>query len=336
MNVPLALRPDGLTARHLVVGLLLGMANAAPVGSQAGGASGPPREGFIAAADGAKLYYVIVGTGPDTVFIPLAVYLTAEFAPLLPGRTAVFYDPRGRGRSEPLIDARLGFFKDVGDVEAVRDGLKIGRMSLIGWSYLGAVATTYATLHPKNVVRIVLVGPSAVRSGDNWSDPRRFVTQVDSASLRALESMRGALRTTDDSLAYCRLDLRARTLPRLMADTAAIARMRADPCLLENERPERWRRTLHLAIAGLGTTFDLRPRAAQVHLPVLIVWGDRDPGPEAATREWLTAFPDARLLVVHDAGHLPWLEHGEVVFPAIDEFLRGKWPLAAEAAGRDH
>ena len=248
----------------------------------------------------------------------------------------MFYDPRGRGRSELLIDTRLGFFKDVDDIEAIRTGLKIGRMSLIGWSYLGAVATTYAALHPEHVVRLVMVGPSAVRSGENWSDPRVFVAQVDSASLHRLESMRGALRTTDDSLSYCRLDLRTRTLPPLMADTAAIARMRADPCREENERPEHWRRTLHLAIAGLGSQFDLRPRAARVHIPVFIVWGDRDPGPEAATREWLTAFPDARLLIVHDAGHLPWLEHGEVVFPAIDEFLRGKWPLTAQAAVKGH
>ena len=50
----------------------------------------------------------------------------------------------------------------------------------------------------------------------------------------------------------------------------------------------------------------LRPRLSHVAAPTLIIWTDADPYfPLSAARELLTLLPDARLEVVHDAGHLP-------------------------------
>jgi pimeloyl-ACP methyl ester carboxylesterase len=36
--------------------------------------------------------------------------------------------------------------------------------------------------------------------------------------------------------------------------------------------------------------------------------------------------PDARLLTVENAAHAPWIEAPDVVQPAIQEFLDGRWP----------
>ena len=40
----------------------------------------PIREGFVTADDGAKLYYIIMGSGPDTVLAPAAIVLAAGWA----------------------------------------------------------------------------------------------------------------------------------------------------------------------------------------------------------------------------------------------------------------
>jgi pimeloyl-ACP methyl ester carboxylesterase len=40
--------------------------------------------------------------------------------------------------------------------------------------------------------------------------------------------------------------------------------------------------------------------------------------------------PNARLLTVTGAGHAPWIEAPDLVFRAIDVFLRGAWPAEAE------
>jgi proline iminopeptidase len=287
------------------------------------------RDGFVTADDGAKLYYRIIGGGPDTLLAPPAAYLAEDLGPLLAKHLIVTYDPRSRGASEMLDTTRLGFFKDVEDMEAVRRGLRLEHVAVLGWSYLGGVAATYVALHPEHVTRLIQIGPMTPRAGSNFMDPRRRIIQRDTAAIRRLRGTAASLRTASDSVAFCRLDMRARLLPPYMADTANIARMKSDPCAWQNENPERWLRAVRLSLAALGNAYDLRPRAVAVQVPVLVIWGDADPGPEAAAQEWTISFPNARMLTIPSAGHLPHLEQPKIFFEAVDRFLTSEWPKDA-------
>jgi hypothetical protein len=40
--------------------------------------------------------------------------------------------------------------------------------------------------------------------------------------------------------------------------------------------------------------------------------------------------PDARLLTVENAAHVPWVEAPELVFGSIETFLDGAWPEGVE------
>jgi alpha-beta hydrolase superfamily lysophospholipase len=82
----------------------------------------PPaaREGRLATDDGARLFYRVVGSG-EPVIVPGGLFLEREFARLGRGRTVVFYDMRGRGRSDPVPDStRVTIQHEVRDLEAVR------------------------------------------------------------------------------------------------------------------------------------------------------------------------------------------------------------------------
>jgi pimeloyl-ACP methyl ester carboxylesterase len=69
----------------------------------------------------------------------------------------------------------------------------------------------------------------------------------------------------------------------------------------------------------------------RVTAPVLIVHGNLDrSAPYGGGREWASRLPNARLLTVTGAGHAPWIEAPDLVFRAIDVFLRGAWPAEAE------
>ena len=48
------------------------------------------------------------------------------------------------------------------------------------------------------------------------------------------------------------------------------------------------------------------------------------------SRVWVSSLGNARLLVVQEAGHLPFVEQPEVFYPAVDTFLKGEWPAGAE------
>jgi pimeloyl-ACP methyl ester carboxylesterase len=65
-------------------------------------------------------------------------------------------------------------------------------------------------------------------------------------------------------------------------------------------------------------------RLAEVHTPVLVIMGDRDPDfadPTAEAR-FIGEELDAEVLLVPGAGHYPMAEFPEIVNPAIGEFAR--------------
>ncbi len=67
---------------------------------------------FIDTEDGVRLAYEVYGSGPDTVIVPLASYLAADWGERLArDRTIIFYDPRGRGASTPPADVDQGYWR---------------------------------------------------------------------------------------------------------------------------------------------------------------------------------------------------------------------------------
>jgi pimeloyl-ACP methyl ester carboxylesterase len=69
---------------------------------------------------------------------------------------------------------------------------------------------------------------------------------------------------------------------------------------------------------------DLEKWLHRIKLPALIVWGDDDKiMPSAFAALWHERLPDARLVMVHECGHLPHVEHAELVARRVQEFLEG-------------
>ena len=78
-------------------------------------------------------------------------------------------------------------------------------------------------------------------------------------------------------------------------------------------------------------------RLGRVRIPVLLLWGDSDriftPGYGAA---YAKAFPNARLELIKDAGHLPQIEQADATFAALDTYVaeqRGRGERDAIAIG---
>lgn len=61
-----------------------------------------------------------------------------------------------------------------------------------------------------------------------------------------------------------------------------------------------------------------------------MVHGREDGVPLSGGRAWAAGDPNARLVVLSPAGHFPFLEQPEPFFEAVDTFLDGQWPGAAE------
>jgi len=125
------------------------------------------RIGFCEVADGTKIAYATVGSGPP--LLKAANWLNhlefdwaspiwgGSFASLARTRTFIRYDERGCGLSDWDVDD-LSFEAFVEDLEAVADKLALERFPLLGISQGCAVSIEYAVRHPERVSGLILIG----------------------------------------------------------------------------------------------------------------------------------------------------------------------------------
>jgi proline iminopeptidase len=288
-------------------------------------------EGRLQVDEGLSLYYRTAGEGPLTVVVPNACWLAGDFESLVEGRKFVFYDVRGRGRSDPVISrTRLSMDHEISDLEALAQHLGLERFAIIGWSYLGGVAVLYALKYPDRIERIIQMGPVPPRKKLYYDQyMTNLSARLNPADLSRFKDMKQEGRDTEDPQGYCREAWRIMAAG-MMADAKAFDRTKADFCRHKNEMPENV--SFHLSqINESRGDWDWRPLLGQLNIPILIIHGDKDPIPMASAEEWAGYLPNAKLLAIHRAGHFPWLEQPDEFYPAVDAFLNGDWPDKAAA-----
>ena len=267
-----------------------------------------PREGYVQVEPDLRLYYRILGSGPDTVLIPY--HGIPAFERLARGRTVIIYDRRGLGASDAVDSLRLASEFDLRDIEAVRRELGLGRVSLVGQSYMAALVLRYAADHPEHVDRVVAFAPPPIRLA-TWRTLARPKPRVDSAVIWRLAELRAAGVDTLDPAAFCREERRL-DIVRLQGDTAALSESTYEPCAHPNEWPANkavWMRRIPRSFGN----FDWRAEARRVQAPVLILFGTEDPATAIeGANEWLEHLPDARLLPIVGAEHSVWDEAPEL------------------------
>jgi pimeloyl-ACP methyl ester carboxylesterase len=291
-----------------------------------------PDSGWIAGPDGVRLYYEKVGSGAKTIIVPGRLFLARELAPLAERHTLILYDMRNRGRSSRVEDGKLiTIQKDVEDLDAVRRHFGVERFVPVGYSYLGLMVVLYAIEHPERVERLVQLGPVPRKFGTEYPVSllhRDSVPVVSPAALARLDSLERAGWMTERPREFCE-ESRV-TAVRLVGDPGKAASL-ADPCDMPNEWPVHLRRHFDHHFAGVQQLDLAAATVSRVRVPVLTIHGTWDRNaPYAAGREWALTLPDARLLTVERAAHQVVTDAPEVVLPAIDEFVAGRWPPGAE------
>jgi proline iminopeptidase len=326
--------------RDLLVGVVILSATFPAVAH----ASSPPTkplaavEGTFPGADGVRLFYRKVGSGKD-----VAVYLHGgpglamedggyDLEPLAQGRTLILYDQRGCGRSELVSDPKKLTVEDnVRDLEALRQHFKLERMALIGLSWGSGLAVRYAAEHPDRVSRLLLVSPMPV-ARTPFRDERIANTQgkMDKESLARLQELNPLLAKASDAdmAKLCREWLTLAFKPYFY-DAKAAERRKHDECTVPPASLRNLRVVSSATFASLGD-WDFRPLLAKLKMPALVVEGEKTQVPLDSTRLWASTMPNARLLLIPEAGHMHFVERPEAFFPAAEQFLRGGWPAQGQ------
>jgi proline iminopeptidase len=290
-------------------------------------------EGHVTTHDGLRLFYRKVGSGPQTIVLPLG-FMLGDFERLAtPGRTLVFYDQRNRGRSGAVPGEKLSIHDEVRDMETVRVHLGVEKITPIGYSYLGLMTALYAMEHPARVERLVQLGPVPMRFGteyppDQRADDWEEVTGKD--RLAELQTLEKEGLPEKDPRAFCEKQWAAFRLG-LVVDQSKVAALGSGHCELPNEWPIAFYRMWPHRQAEFKA-LDMSPaRLARLTMPVLTIHGRKDRNAAYGSgREWAASLPDARLITLDKAAHQLWVDEPAIAFGAIDRFLRGEWPERAE------
>jgi proline iminopeptidase len=304
------------------------------------GQAAEPREGYIRTADGVRLFYKVVGGGPETL---VAVHggpgntlesILPDLEPLAKNRRVIYYDQRGGGRSDLVRDRdKLAVAKHVADLEAVRTHFKLGKMTLLGNSWGGMLVSFYAAAHPDRVERMVLHNPGEPTKELAMEAVDEIGARIGSRYNAEQRKRFGFVSNpqnwvkAEDPRALCR-EWFGMLLPTYVSKVEKARQFKGDVCA-GPEEAVRYQQVVNMLIWGTMGDWNVLPQLTAVKAPVLVIHGPSDPIPVESSEAWARGFPNARLLLVEGSGHLSHVEQPEVFFGAVETFLKGGWPTAA-------
>ena len=256
------------------------------------------------AINGARINYERSGTGFPVIFLHAGVADSRMWEPQA-GAFAKHFDvirpdQRGFGKSELPPVA----WSPVEDLLALIDELGLKPAHLVGCSMGGASAIDFALDHPDRISKLVLVGSSI---GGFAFRPEHAHLFAEAATARQA----GDLKALNEAMLHLFLD--------------------------GPERPRGYvkepLRALFLDMNGIGIRADFEKappaqnmlamrRLHEITAPTLVVVGDKDVPTVLEAAELLTtSIPNARKAIIHDAAHLPNLEHPEEFNRIVLDFL---------------
>lgn len=300
---------------------------------------GAGRDGAWQVAPGITLHHFAVGSGEDAIVVhggpgiaPTRPWRAAEH---LPDLRLHFYHQRGCGQSTRPItappegstydrmvvaEARLGLAEQIADVERIRRLLGREQVVLVGHSFGALIAALYAAEFPDRVRALVLVAPAPLfqlpvpDGGDLFTQIRARLPAAMRPEFDAYlkESFDVPALTALDEAA---LSARAARLAPFYAAASEVA-WRPDGSATA---PGGW---MQLGVyLGLGLRHDWRGALRAVTAPVLVVHGERDLQPRAASEGVARLFAAGRLAVVPRAGHFVFDEEPATFAAVVREFL---------------
>lgn len=257
----------------------------------------------IVRSNGLEIAYQRAGLGPPLVFVHGAAGDSRIWQPQLDALTDEFtvvaWDEPGAGRSSDVpADFRLADYAHC--LAALIEALALGAAHVAGLSWGGTLVLELYRHRPDLVATLILVDTYAGWSG---SLPEEEVR----ARVAGARQMLAAPADEFDP-----------TLPGLFA---------GDP-------PARFASLLEEIAAGVRPTSlkkqlflmadtDQRDLLPRITAPTLLIWGEADArSPLSVAHQFEATIPDARLVVIPEAGHVSNLERPEQFNQAVRAFCR--------------
>jgi len=232
-----------------------------------------------------------------------------DFSRLTEIAQVVYLDHRGNGRSDRGDPAKWNLAQWGDDVRSFCEALEIERPIVMGVSFGGMVAISYATRHPEHPGKLVLSSTAARSRQDRSLDMFE--------RLGGAEAREAARRFFDNPVAETIADYQKKCLPlynRTPSGPESILRSVMNLELMAD------------FFKNESHTFNFLPELGRIKCPTLIAAGERDPIlPVADSKDIAAAMTPgvARLEVFENAGHGAHRDQPDLFFKVLNEFILG-------------
>jgi pimeloyl-ACP methyl ester carboxylesterase len=268
--------------------------------------------------DGVRVHYQEFGdvSQPKMILVhgyTASTYVWGAVAPKLAGEGfhVIAIDLLGFGYSDKPAWFEYSIASQARVLEQFMNRLGIGRATLVGSSYGGAVAATVALDYPERVEKLVLVG-AVCNDEAKTNGILRFV------------SMSGVGEILSPFLIDSRRFLKSR-MRRTIAPSNhhLITEERLDAV----SRPLR-AKNAHNSVLTSARNWNASRIEADVHLinqPTLLIWGENDTIiPIHNAQRLYDSIVHSRLVVLKDCGHVPQEENPERFVELVSSFVKDK------------
>jgi proline iminopeptidase len=304
----------------------------------------PIQEGYIDSS-GVLIYYATIGRGAPIVIVhggPGAShdYFLPYLLPLARQNRLIFIDERGSGRSQKLEDP-AGYTVEnmVEDVEAVRQGLVLGKITLLGHSYGGVLAQAYALKYQNNLSHLILCSTFASTAEMNQVlarvkaaapvDVREQIDRSEKAGLYGHGKEYEKNRYTND---YMIAAWGGAYFPYLYQNHPDA---NYDPTATGNTAwdlyREMWGSNGEFVIDGNLKSVEYVERLHTIHVPTLIIAGDHDECDPSLSREMHEKIADSQIVILPKSGHMTFVDQQGMFNDSVNTFVHLKKPKTPAA-----
>lgn len=223
----------------------------------------------------------------------------------------VYIDHRGQGRSARGDKSTYTLDNNVEDIEALRQYLGLDKIIVIGGSYGGMVALTYAIRYPQNVSHLIAIATTA--TSRFLERAKEILAERGTEEQKAIaEFLWSGTFSSEDHL---------REYFRIMHPLYSISYQ-------PNAPQPPWNRTLlsvdaiNVAFGGFLRTYNILSELHYITAPTLVIAGRYDwiCAPEFS-EEIAQAIPNADLRIFEKSGHLIRADEPEALLDAIAGFI---------------
>lgn len=269
-----------------------------------------------ASVNGHRIAYLDEGQGPPLILLHgyggsmwqweyQQLPLSRQFRVITP-------DLIGSGLSDkPPLDYRPEEL--IESIRGLMDAIGLPTATLIGNSMGGGVAIGMALTHPDRVSRLVLIDSLPDHVRERLASP--LMQRALNTSVPAWLARFGALFVGNRTMKA--------VLKEIIFDHTLVT-----PAVLDRSNRNRQREDMTTPLMSLRDNLPLweqyfAPRLKEIRHPTLILWGEQDRlFPPQVGRDLQATIPQARLIIIPDAGHIPQWEQPQMVNRYITEFLQ--------------